>query len=159
MSMSSARRDRIDRLLINLSIISHIPENGKLRRETTGYVTLEDRELLTNIRRALSLDNRKRCLRDLRNIIDESIQECHEWRKCHPEDVDTIRIFYKKFKSCMVGLSNLKFTYSSDVSMASALELIQTQVDVEIAQLERQVPCLESEISPSLCTSPSNLPV
>ena len=69
-------------LLVNLKIISKIPENGRLKRNNKAKITIlaleENNVNLFWFRRFMSGDSRKKALEDITDIIDLAFEKCDD---------------------------------------------------------------------------------
>jgi hypothetical protein len=95
----------IEEIAINLQLLARVDKNQKL--VTRGsYLNIESRSLIPEfIRRWNRQDNRDETLKKINKVVDAAIKHIH----ANSDDVYNIKLY---LKNAMVGVSNLKETYS-----------------------------------------------
>lgn len=153
----------IDNLLLNLKIISKIPENGRLKRSELNIMALEEPiTRVTWIKRYLNGDSRSRTILDITNVIDHVIDKCNDIlnskyfvdhgkfnmnssfidNKIESEYIkqyELLEEIYKELKESIKGLINLKITYYSDDTIISKIDILLSKINYYIIDLEKKV--------------------
>jgi hypothetical protein len=155
--------DAFDKNLLNLKIISKIPENGRLKRDLDGVLSLEYKMpiIITGIKRYWLKDSRVKSIEDVGSIIDFAIDRCSKilesrfigktLTKCNIEDsfintrihserdkhYETLRLMHDELVGCITGLSNLKTTYYSDPVTVSKIDMIISKIRLFTKDLKR----------------------
>jgi len=153
--------DVVNSVLLNLKIISKIPENCRIKRGN-GIISLDTGNFLF-IKRFLLGDSRERALADINVTIDFAIEKCNDiinsrfFKKNHrylliddsfiSEKIDDeymrqyelLEVIYDDLKASINGLVNLKRTYSSDTITTSKLDLIMIKIKNHITSLEKKI--------------------
>jgi predicted nucleotide-binding protein (sugar kinase/HSP70/actin superfamily) len=151
----------LDKLIVNLRIISKIQENGKISTMTPGQITLEDESLMASLWRTLLGDSREKTvifLTQLMNDISEisdSILSSKYILTYDPANIYQVNIRNKhvdqlinlsrQLQNSKKGFVNLHSTYKSDASIASKLEEIMDKIDAQIITIERSLTMLKEQ--------------
>jgi hypothetical protein len=144
----------VDNILLNLKIISKIPENCRVRRNATdGGISIDSSyklPLILSFKRMVLGDSRQRSISDIKDIIDISISKCNDIinsvvfqksvatneDKFLADKVDTEYIqqteilysIYNELKNSIHGLLNLKNKYQCDTNITSKIDIIISKV-------------------------------
>jgi hypothetical protein len=139
--------------LLNLKIISKIPKNGKIARDSTGIIIeFNNIPLLTSLKRFYYGDSRKKAIHDINNIINNAI-DIVEQKKilCDNENGLKVNTIIFHLEKCIIGLNNLKVTYINDITMSSKIDILITKIHNYIEIFRSFVPQLlpdEPELDP-----------
>lgn len=136
----------LDDLLVNLKIISKIPENGRLKLSKNGNVEIQEKHNLQFIQRYINGDSRKKTIENISYIVDSSIDKCNDILNSkylennnHSNYVkynDILNVFHDTFKKCIFGLHNLKITYNTDVTSISKIDILIFKIQIFIKSLD-----------------------
>jgi hypothetical protein len=134
----------IDDILLNLKIISKIPENGKIRKKNNGILNLEySHAILSNVIRKITGYGRNKTILDIERIINEADDIvdgiCHSRfydLELHPVEYnkknDYLKSLYIEMINASSGLHNLRMTYKQDVVTSSRIDLIIERIKIFI---------------------------
>ena len=123
----------MERLVRNLQIIGKVPKYGRLRRSIDGVVALEDSTFYTGSKRFLRSEGREQTLRDIRSIVAETeervvgILDSRYWGTGAPEGDELWRdlsALAALVEGAIIGVENLKITYSPDLTIVAELEVV-----------------------------------
>lgn len=129
-------------LLLNLRIISKIPENGKINRCENGLFSISIKTSYVNkLIRFVSGDNRSNNIKEISQMIDLVLYTVSEIFNSRFYDEDAYPVEYKERKEKIVnyynamdlainGLDNLKNTYISDEVSSSKIDLIIEKIKI-----------------------------
>jgi uncharacterized protein YktB (UPF0637 family) len=149
----------LDKLIVNLRIISKIQENGKISTITPGQISLEDESILVSLWRTLLGDSREKTigfLTQLMNDISEisesillskyiiaydhtNMYQVNERNK----RVDQLINLSRQLQNSKKGFVNLHCTYKTDANIASKLEEIMDKIESQIITIERSLTMLK----------------
>lgn len=151
----------LENMLLNLKIISKIPENGRIKRAEAGTLALDENENFKWLKRFINGDNRKKAIDDINNTIDFIVEKCHdilnykyfEYNKViiensfiknkldneYYKNSELIEIIYNDLKNCIKGLLNLKTTYHTDATSVSRIDILITKIKNFISELEKKI--------------------
>lgn len=152
----------MDNILLNLKIISKIPEHGRIKRSETGSIALEEQTRLKSITRFLTRDNRAKAVEDINTTIDFSIEKCNditnskyftEHNKFNINDsfitkrledeyfkqYELLELIFNELKKSLKGIINLKTTYYKDATTVSKLDITISKIKNYILDLEKKV--------------------
>ncbi len=129
-------------LLLNLRIISKIPENGKINRCENGLFSVSTKTSYINkIFRFVSRDSRSNNIKEITQLIDSVIYTVSEIFNSKFYDEDIYPVDYKKRKDRIInyysamdmviqGLENFKNTYKNDEVSSSKIDLIIEKIKI-----------------------------
>lgn len=129
-------------LLLNLRIISKIPENGKINRCENGLFSISTKNSYTNkLFRFVSGDNRSNNIKEISQLIDLVIYTVSEIfnSKFYDEELypvgynerkEKIMNYYSAMEISLKGLDNLKNTYKNDEVASSKIDLIVEKIKI-----------------------------
>ena len=123
------RDEFVDEILTSLKIIATIKEGQKVCVRN-GLLTLEYRSngIIPAIKRAIYGDNRELTVRYIRHVIHNAISIV-KTVKNHDDVV-------KSICEAVTGLKRLEVTYSADVAIVSAIQVLVERIELEIKSLE-----------------------
>lgn len=141
-------------LLVNLKIISSIPENGRIKRTTDGIRLERIPENILHshyrILRFINGDSRNTAIEDIKRITKCSIERCKEMEnnlffysaqvseqlflnKLIKEEIQSIEynieILRTEIKKSISGIKNLRHTYKDDSGISCSLDAILSDVE------------------------------
>jgi hypothetical protein len=149
------RQESLDYLFLNFKIISQIKEGQKLRiRKFNGLDVLDiDNRIVYKYLRGFYGDNRDTTIIVIKNLVDlaykitdDILQEefntktenAHQKKSPFESDDDNTILFRKlvlEMENSLVGLENLRSTYTDDISMISMLDLIIGKIKLRIDKI------------------------
>jgi hypothetical protein len=151
------RQESLDYLFLNFKIISQIKEGQKLRiRKFNGLDVLDiDNRVVYKYFRGFYGDNRDTTIIVIKNLVELAYKitdsiledefktktktENHPNKKSPFETNDDNTILFRKLvlemDNSLVGLENLRSTYTDDVSMTSMLDLIIGKIKLRIDKI------------------------
>jgi hypothetical protein len=149
------RQESLDYLFLNFKIISQIKEGQKLRiRKFNGLDVLDiDNRIIYKYLRGFYGDNRDTTIIVIKNLVDlaykitdDILQEefntknenAHQKKSPFESDDDNTILFRKlvlEMENSLVGLENLRSTYTDDISMISMLDLIIGKIKLRIDKI------------------------
>jgi len=151
----------IDTALLNLKIISKIPENSRIRRD--NELIAIDSGYLLFLKRFIFGDSREKALSDINIIVDFVIDKCNDiinsryfkknHRVKHIEDsfiqeklddeyskqYELLENIYINLKNSIGGLDNLKKTYWDDTTAVSKIDIIISKICNHTTNLEKKI--------------------
>ena len=127
-----------DNLLINLNIISKISPDDKIYINTEGYISIENNNILQGIVRFIFNNSRSKSINNLSNFyslvfryVDELLQtknnKCEtlvHLNDCKHHNSLALKNLNNYIEKSLIGIKNLKKTYSNDVVITSKLDII-----------------------------------
>lgn len=152
----------MDNILLNLKIISKIPENGRIKRTELGSIALDTSSSLSSLRRFLNRDSRNTAIDDINNTIDFTIEKTYDitnskyftehnkfninnsfiTKRLEHEYVrqyELLELLYNEMKNSLKGLLNLKTTYHCDITTVSKIDIIISKIKNYILDIEKKV--------------------
>ena len=128
-------------LLLNLKIISKIPEHGKIKR-TGNTIALETHipSYIEGIVRFYRGDSRKKGVSDMEDIILSAIEKCEyiinnrEFTGCEEislnfqKQVEILDMIHEELKKCTEGMINFRTTYHNDATVCSKIDILITRI-------------------------------
>lgn len=127
-----------DNLLINLNIISKIAPNDKIYINSEGYISIENNNILQGVVRFIFNNSRSKSINNLSNFyslvfkyVDELLQSKRYnhsslmyIQNCENYNSNILSNLNNYIEKSLIGIQNLKKTYSSDVVITSKLDII-----------------------------------
>jgi len=122
------RDEFVDEILTSLKIIASIKEGQKVCVRN-GLLTLEYRSngIIPAIKRAIYGDNRELTIRYIKHVIHNAISVI----KVVKNQEEVIR----SICDAVTGLKRLEVTYSADVAIVSAIQVLVDRIELEIKTL------------------------
>ena len=152
----------LDKIFINLKIISKIQENGKITTTHPGQITLQEQTLWNAVWRTLTGDSRKSTvsfLQQLLNNVDvtsNSLIRSPYFHNFDPNDMfqvnehntimEQLNKLSQELRNSKSGIANLHITYNDDASIEAKLEEIMGRIDSLITKIEKALNFAESHI-------------
>lgn len=144
----------LDRILVELKIISKLNEGDKIRRTNNGNYSVDTR-YFRGLRRSYTGDNRQTGLNDIENTIlkgDEKINDLMGLESLklyknnnkpteveidkHMETVIDLRMIKQAYMDALIGIINLIKTYESDSHIVGRLSLIKLKMEQKIIKMK-----------------------
>lgn len=145
----------LDKIYINLKIISKIQENGKITTTNPGQISLEEQSLVNALWRTLSGDSRKNTvafLQQLLNNVDVTANSLIRSPHFHSFDtndmyqinehnmiLEQLKKLSQELRGSKNGVANLHITYNEDASISAKLEEILGRIDSLVNKIEKAV--------------------
>lgn len=134
-----------DKILLNLKIISKIPNYGRVRRDKNGVITLETNDMFTPMRRYFFSDGREQSVVDIMNIVVSAFSEIRNIvqghisiqseAQCYAERMYIAKALIRELSACKSGLFNLQNTYTDDVKTTAAIDMVCDKIDSFMATM------------------------
>ncbi len=123
-------------LMVNLKIISKIPKNGRISRNydintsNTNIIVLESNNtVLLPFKRIYYGDSRYTAIQDINTIINNTIEYIKEIEITKPESYKIkIKQLLYHLEHSIHGITNLKVTYSSDITISSKIDILLQKI-------------------------------
>jgi hypothetical protein len=132
----------VDIAIINLKLISKIPEYGRIRKTSDNLLVVEDYSIFSGIKRYFSNQNRMQNIYDVVHIIDGVIEKNYFFldNKNEARPKENIMLITRELKASTKGLEMLKnTTYKNDYNITSIIELTITKIKNHIIEIERKL--------------------
>lgn len=155
----------LDKIFINLKIISKIQENGKLNTTSPGQISLEEETMWTRLFRTLSGDSREKTISFLNQLLidvkvssDNIIRSPHFKNyvesdmfqvKEHNASVNDLHRLSAELQNSKNGIVNLHSTYKSDANVSSRIEQIISKIDDQINKIENALNFISEDLAAS----------
>jgi len=126
-----------EKILVNLKIISQIQKNEKIKKSVNGFISIEPNSSIQFITRFLFNDSRNHTISEINSILNETnlfINELIHFKSPHLH-LSILQILYTELSNCINGISNLKFTYQSDLNTSSQLDIIILKINHLLSQI------------------------
>ena len=125
------RDEFVDEILTSLKIIGSIKEGQKVCVRN-GLLTLEQTStgIQASVKRWLFGDNRATTLHYIRNVVHNALSVAKM------NDENTIEIV-TSMESVIIGLGRLEVTYTSDIALCSAIQVLSNRIMSEIKKIEQ----------------------
>ena len=125
------RDEFVDEILTSLKIIGSIKEGQKVCVRN-GLLTLEQTStgIQASVKRWLFGDNRATTLHYIRNVVHNALSVAKM------NDENTIEIV-TSMESVIIGLGRLEVTYTSDIALCSAIQVLSNLIMSEIKKIEQ----------------------
>ena len=145
----------LDKVLINLKVLSKVCEKGKISTIGGSNIALESDKSYTPLLRYLNGDSRKKTVDTIQDVVSNATEISNSMlqhscmslydRKEQPTSFE-INEYNKQFQqlknlssemqNSLKGLSNLRVTYSSDANIVAQLEVITENVKRQVIEIE-----------------------
>lgn len=120
-------------LMINLKIISKIPQNGRISRNynintsNVNNIILEtNNTVLLPFKRLYYGDSRYTAIQDINNIINNTMEYIKEI-EINSFDIKIKQLLHA-LENTMIGINNLKITYSNDITISSKIDILLQKI-------------------------------
>lgn len=123
-------------LMINLKIISKIPQNGRIGRNynintsNVNSIVLETNSaVFLPFKRLYYGDSRYTAIQDINNIVNNTIEYIKEIEINKTESFGIkIKQLLHILEQSIHGISNLKITYSNDITISSKIDILLQKI-------------------------------
>ncbi len=121
----------IDEIIINLKLLETLDKNQKLITRD-AYLNIEPRSLIPEfLRRWNRQDNRNETIKKINNIITQAIKHIND---------DNLNYNIKEYlRRSMIGISNLKETYSTCSQTCARLDVILDKIRLSLDGYEGDI--------------------
>ena len=156
--MEENNKDKIDNTILNLKIISKIKENDKLN-SNNKIIEINQPHLLQGIKRWYLNEGRNVTIEKLNQICENTFQITDELlvnerlnnvnsaintnsNKHTTLDENNNQIFQSfiyEMTNSLLGLENLKKTYSNDILISSQLDLLFKKMNIRIEKMSKLI--------------------
>ena len=125
------RDEFIDEILTSLKIIGSIKEGQKVCVRN-GLLTLEQTStgIQASVKRWLFGDNRATTLHYIRNVVHNALSVA----KMNDENAAEI---VNSMENVIIGLGRLEVTYTSDIALCSAIQVLSNRIMTEIKKIDQ----------------------
>lgn len=124
----------IDKILINLKIISKIRENDRIYINMDRFIIVEQNSIFLSIYRFYYSLNRNK---NINNIIS-IFKDIFEYINNNIENKNLTSIS-NELKNSIIGLQNLKVTYKNDILIDSKLDIIIDNINNYIILINKKI--------------------
>jgi len=128
----------MDRTILNLKMISKIPEYGRICKSSDNVLNVVRPSFLSNIKRLFGGKNRKTDISDVRCAIEAAVEKNFFYldNENEAKSKEYIALITGELKRSVVGLVVLKgTTYSNDLKICSELELLISKIHMHIKEI------------------------
>ena len=125
------RDEFIDEILTSLKIIGSIKEGQKVCVRN-GLLTLEQTStgIQASVKRWLFGDTRATTLHYIRNVVHNALSVA----KMNDENAAEI---VNSMENVIIGLGRLEVTYTSDIALCSAIQVLSNRIMTEIKKIDQ----------------------
>ena len=144
----------IDKIFINLKIISLIKKNEKLsiKEDQEKSLTVDGNTnflYIQSIKRWINNDNRKKTLNYINNIIQNTFDSMDQiYENFQKKDEDVENVFEEDDESLLLrlskelikasdGLKNLRITYKNDSVINSKIQLLLDKIQIKVDKINK----------------------
>lgn len=156
----------MDRLFINLRIISKLPENGRIGTTSAGEIYIEKDKFQTTLMRTITGDSRDKSvdfllqlMHDVQQSSDNIIKALYIAKQHDRDNANNITTLeqinenakksqqlhklIRELKKSKTGIKNLNATYKKDPTISAKIEEILDQVDLQVEKIDRALKIIE----------------
>ena len=138
----------IDEKILNLKIISKIRENDKLLTNN-NLLAIDSPHLFQSVNRWYNNESRTITIDKLNDILDgtfaitkilldqEKRNNNKEKESLEENNSQIFQTFILEMKNSLIGLENLKKTYSEDILISSQLDLLINKLNTKIEKMSK----------------------
>lgn len=136
----------IDENILNLKIISKIKENDKLLANKS-LLEIDSPHLFQSVNRWYNKENRNITIEKLNNILEgtfkitkillEKEKGNKEEKSLEDNNSQIFQTLILEMKNSLVGIENLKKTYSEDILVSSQLDLLISKLSSRIEKMSK----------------------
>tara|TARA_B110001469_G_C9646847_1_gene327376 strand:+ start:525 stop:1016 length:492 start_codon:yes stop_codon:yes gene_type:complete len=136
----------IDENILNLKIISKIKENDKLLANKS-LLEIDSPHLFQSVNRWYNKENRNITIEKLNNILEgtfkitkillEKEKDNKEEKSLEDNNSQIFQTLILEMKNSLVGIENLKKTYSEDILVSSQLDLLISKLSSRIEKMSK----------------------
>ena len=125
--MNFETQENLDKILINLDVISEVKEGQKLHLLKSGFFEIQDPGFLVSGIRFFYNLNRQQTIEQIKMIIQ--IYEIFFEKQKEKRELISLH-----FEKSLIGLKNLKLTYKTDVLFVANINLIIKKIKIKFLQ-------------------------
>ncbi len=130
----------VDSVIINLKLISKIPEHGKIHKNKDNVLVIEHNNFFTGIKRYFSSQNRRQNIQDIVSIVETAIEKNYYYLDL--KSYDNIRMVSEELSRSVIGLNVLRTTtYSLDYNIVSIIELLISKIEAHVKDISEKLEC------------------
>jgi hypothetical protein len=153
----------LDRLLVDIKVISKIEENGKIKTNGSSNISLDSKSVIRGLWRNLRGDDRNKAIDAIEEKIFAVIEISNQlidsnYLTSRTNSSDTTEKFFKTEKekilialknvshdlqACVKGLRNLSKTYWDDAVVIARLDQIIGCIDNHVCKLDKKLSLLK----------------
>lgn len=156
----------MDRLFVNLRIISKLPEHGRIGTTSAGEIYIEKDKIQTTLLRTLTGDSRDKSIdfltslmNDVQQRSDNIINALYIAKHHDRENANNIMTLeqinenakksqqlnklIREVRNSKSGINNLLSTYKKDATISAKIEEILDKADLQIEKIERALKIIE----------------
>ena len=145
----------LDKVLINLKVLSKVSEKGKISTISGSNISLENEKSYTPLLRYLNGDSRKKTVETIQDVVNSASEISNSMlqhscmslyeRKEQPTSFETneynkqyqqLKNLSSEMQNCLKGLANLRVTYGNDANIVAQLEVITENAKRQIIEIE-----------------------
>ena len=151
----------LDKIIVNLRIISKIQESGKISTISPGQISLEDEGVWTPIWRKVLGDSREKTVVFLTQLIND-VTEISDSILSSPfminydstdlyqtnernKRIDQLTNLSRQLQNSSKGVVNLHATYKGDASIASKIEAVMDKMESQTMKIERSLTIMKEQ--------------
>lgn len=134
---------KIDQNILNLKILSKIKENDKLLTNNE-LLEIDSPHLFQSINRWYNNENRNITIEKLNSILEDTflitenlLNENKEEKNLEETNTQIFQNLILEMKNSLVGLENLKKTYSTDILISSQIDLLIGKLSTRIEKMTK----------------------
>lgn len=140
----------MDNLLLNLKILANLPQKGRLAFGKNGIISLEDDRIYNGIKRYILGISRRDAIVEINNVVNTAIDKIDDtinskWmlepynsKEIYLNKISDLNLISSHLESCLVGINNLKHTYSNDLGTISKIDMIIDRIQTAILRANSQ---------------------
>ena len=156
--MEETNKDKIDNTILNLKIISKIKENDKLN-SNNNIIEINQPHILQGIERwylnegrNVTIEKLNKICEDTFSITDELLENerlnnvnsainmnSNKHTTLNENNNQIFQSFIYEMTNSLLGLENLKKTYSNDILISSQLDLILKKMNIRIEKMTKLI--------------------
>ena len=142
--MMYSNSDHIDKLLVDLKVLSRIPDGGRIATRSNNCIEIEKHTWYTSMIRWLRGDNRNDAYSTIKSTINDAISICKYGIKTYsktdpssPEILDILLRIDYELRTAIDGIENLKNTYNiaDDLSIVAKFDVVIENAKKQIQEL------------------------
>nr|QDY51976.1 hypothetical protein 2_48 [Mimiviridae sp. ChoanoV1] len=134
---------KIDQNILNLKILSKIKENDKLLTNNE-LLEIDSPHIFQSINRWYNNENRNITIEKLNSILEDTflitenlLNENKEEKNLEETNTQIFQNLILEMKNSLVGLENLKKTYSTDILISSQIDLLIGKLSTRIEKMTK----------------------
>lgn len=141
----------LDNIILQLGVMANVPENGRLRRDNSGKISIEEASSFQPVLRTYNRDSRRRTIGDIGDILGAAFEKSDDLmnsvyvsfeyelkpneEKERQKVLDNLSRLEKSLKESVNGIDNLKTTYASDKTTIIQLALFNDKIEKKVSEI------------------------